>query len=51
MRCVFCQNHKISREFLAEADAFSADMSADHDDMVDMAVYAIDRAFVKKGYF
>lgn len=44
-------NHKISKEFLAESDAFSADDSHDHDDMVDMAVYAIDKAFVKKGYF
>lgn len=45
------ENHKISREFLAEADAFSADMAAEHDDMVDMAVYAIDKAFTKRGYF
>ena len=45
------ENHKISREFLAESDAFSADDSQEHDDMVDMAVYAIDKAFFHKGMF
>lgn len=45
------ENHPISREFLAEADAFSADDSHAHDDMIDMAVYAIDRAFFHRGMF
>lgn len=45
------ENHPLSREFLAEADAFSADGSQEHDDMVDMAVYAIDKAFFHKGMF
>ena len=45
------ENHKISKEFLAEADAFSSDDSHDHDDMVDMMVYGIDNAYVKRGYF
>lgn len=45
------ENHPISREFLAESDAFSADDSHEHDDMIDMAVYAIDKAFFHKGMF
>ncbi len=45
------ENHKISKEFLAEADSFSSDDSHDHDDMVDMMVYGIDNAYVKRGYF
>jgi predicted phage terminase large subunit-like protein len=45
------ENNKISREFLAESDAFSADGTYSHDDMIDMAVYAIDKAFTKHGYF
>ena len=45
------ENHPISREFLAESDSFSADDSHEHDDMVDMAVYAIDKAFFRKGMF
>ena len=45
------ENHKISKEFLAEADSFSADMSHDHDDMVDMMTMAIDKAYTKRGYF
>lgn len=45
------ENNAISREFLAESDSFSADMSAEHDDMVDMMTMAIDKAFVKRGYF
>lgn len=45
------ENHPISREFLAESDAFSADDSHEHDDMIDMAVYAIDKAFFRKGMF
>lgn len=44
-------SHKISKEFLSEADAFSADDTHDHDDMVDMMVMGINRAFVKRGYF
>lgn len=45
------ENNKISKEFLAETDAFSADDSHAHDDIVDMMVYGVDRAFVKRGYF
>lgn len=45
------ENHPLSREFLAEADSFSADDSHEHDDMVDMAVYAIDKAFFHRGMF
>jgi predicted phage terminase large subunit-like protein len=43
--------HPISHELIAEADAFSADLSHLHDDMIDMTVMAVDRAFVKRGYF
>ena len=43
--------HPLSREFLAEADAFSEDDSHKHDDMIDMAVYAIDKAFFHRGMF
>lgn len=45
------ENNPMSRVLIAEADAFSADMSHLHDDLVDMTVMAIDRAFVKRGYF
>lgn len=45
------ENHKISREFLAEADAFSSDDSHEHDDMVDMMTMAIDNAYTRHGYF
>lgn len=45
------ENHPISHELIAEADAFSADLSHLHDDMIDMMVMAVDRAFVKRGYF
>lgn len=45
------ENYPMSHEFLAEADAFSADNSHLHDDMIDMAVYAIDKAFFHRGMF
>jgi len=45
------ENNKISREFLAESDAFSSDDSHEHDDMIDMMVYAIDNAYTRRGYF
>lgn len=45
------ENHPISREFLAEADAFSADDSHAHDDMIDMMVMAVMSAFNQRGYF
>lgn len=45
------ENHKISREFLAESDAFSSDDSHEHDDMIDMMTMAIDSAFTQHGYF
>lgn len=37
--------HPISHEFLAEADAFSADDTHLHDDMVDMMCHAVTEAF------
>lgn len=45
------ENHPISHEFIAEADAFSADMTHLHDDMVDMMTCAVQQAFYHKGYF
>lgn len=45
------ENHPISREFLAEADAFSADDSHAHDDMVDAMSMGINQAFNQRGYF
>lgn len=45
------ENDAISKKVLAEATAFSADDSHSHDDIIDCMVYAIDKAFVKKGYF
>ena len=45
------ENHPLSREFLAESDLFAADLSHKHDDMVDMMVYAVDKAYVARGYF
>ena len=43
--------HPMSHEFLAEADAFSADDSHLHDDMVDMMTCAVVEAYNQKGYF
>ena len=45
------ENHQISREFLSEADAFSADDSHAHDDMVDAMTMGINQAFNQRGYF
>lgn len=45
------ENNPISHKIIAEADAFTADGTHLHDDLIDMTVYAIDKAFVKKGYF
>lgn len=45
------ENHPISREFLSEADAFSADDSHAHDDMVDAMAMGINQAFNQRGYF
>lgn len=45
------ENHPMSREFLAEADAFSADDSHAHDDMVDAMAMGINQAFNQRGYF
>ena len=45
------EQHKISHEFLAEADAFSSDDSHEHDDMVDMMTMAVDNAYTRHGYF
>ena len=41
----------ITKEFLDEADAFSADFSHKHDDMVDMMTCAVSEAFNAGGYF
>lgn len=52
--CVYLpesENHPISREFLTELDAFSADGSAPHDDITDMTNYSISQAFEKRGLF
>ena len=52
--CVYLpesENHPISREFLAELDAFSADGSAPHDDITDMTNYSINQAFNHRGLF
>lgn len=43
--------HPISAEFLAESDAFSADGSHIHDDMVDAMTMGINQAYSQKGYF
>lgn len=45
------ENSHISREFLEEADAFTADDSHLHDDMVDAMVHGITQAFNSRGYF
>lgn len=52
--CVYLpesENHPISREFLAELDAFSADGSAPHDDITDMTNYSISQAYNQRGLF
>lgn len=45
------ESDPVSREVLAEADAFSADMSHPHDDIVDMITMAINQAYNQKGLF
>lgn len=45
------ENHPLSKEFLAESDAFSADDSHAHDDMIDMMVMAVMQAYNQRGYF
>lgn len=45
------ENHPISRELLAESDAFTADDSHQHDDMIDMMVMAVMEAYNQRGYF
>lgn len=45
------ENHPISKEFLAESDAFSMDDSHAHDDMIDAMVMGINQAYSQKGYF
>lgn len=44
-------SHALSKEFLSESDAFSADDSHAHDDMVDMMTMAVSQAFNQRGYF
>ena len=41
----------ISKEFLAESDAFSSDFSHAHDDMIDMMTMAVASAYNAVGYF
>lgn len=43
--------HPISHALIAEADAFSGDMSHLHDDLVDMMTMAVSQAFNQRGYF
>lgn len=43
--------HPISKELLAETDAFSADFSHSHDDICDMICYGVSQAFEKRGLF
>lgn len=43
--------HPISATLLREADAFAADFSHKHDDLIDMTCMAIDDAFNQKGFF
>ena len=43
--------HPISKTMLSELDAFSADMSAPHDDLVDMLTSAVKMAYEQKGLF
>ena len=45
------ETNQISKEFLAESDAFSADFSHAHDDMVDMMTMAVSNAYAVVGYF
>lgn len=45
------ESNPISRELLAEAEAFSADGSHLHDDICDMMVYGIEESFFHKGMF
>ena len=43
--------HPMSKVLIDEADAFSADMSHLHDDLVDMMTCAVVQAYNQKGYF
>jgi predicted phage terminase large subunit-like protein len=45
------ENNPISKVVLAEADSFSADMSHEHDDIVDMITMAINQAYNQRGLF
>jgi hypothetical protein len=47
----FSENDVISKEVLAETDAFSADLSQKHDDIVDMITMAIKSAYMQRGLF
>lgn len=44
-------NHPMSHTLIAEADAFAADMSHQHDDLIDMMTMAVSQAFNQRGYF
>lgn len=44
-------NNALSKEFLIDYEAFSANMSQKNDDSVDCLIYAIDAAFNRRGYF
>ena len=41
----------MSKILIAEADSFTRDFSHVHDDLIDMSVMAIDKAFFRKGMF
>ena len=47
----FDESHVISKTVLGETDAFSADMSHKHDDIVDMITMAVKATFMKRGLF
>ena len=45
------ESHAISKEVLAETDAFSADLSHSHDDICDMICYGVQQAYNQRGLF
>lgn len=45
------ENNSISKEVLSETDAFSADMSHKHDDIVDCMSMALKMAYTQRGLF
>ena len=47
----YSETDNVSRQVLAECDSFSADMSHEHDDIVDMITMAINQAYNPRGLF